>query len=111
MDKLQALGVECEEVGMPHVDYSLPCYYIIAPAECSSNLARYDGVRYGHRTAEPVSDIYDLFSKSRADSTAPPLPIWFTHSPRPRLRPGGVGSTRQGYADWGQLLFSRCRGL
>ncbi|HEY3396137.1 MAG TPA: Asp-tRNA(Asn)/Glu-tRNA(Gln) amidotransferase subunit GatA [Armatimonadota bacterium] len=71
VDRLQALGVECEEVEMPHVDYSLPCYYIIAPAECSSNLARYDGVRYGHRTAEPVSDIYDLFSKSRAEAFGP----------------------------------------
>jgi aspartyl-tRNA(Asn)/glutamyl-tRNA(Gln) amidotransferase subunit A len=71
VDKLADLGVECEEVEMPHVDYSLPCYYIIAPAECSSNLARYDGVRYGHRTAEPVSDIYDLFSKSRAEGFGP----------------------------------------
>jgi aspartyl-tRNA(Asn)/glutamyl-tRNA(Gln) amidotransferase subunit A len=71
VDQLQALGVECEEIEMPHVDYSLPCYYIIAPAECSSNLARYDGVRYGHRTAEPVSDIYDLFSKSRAEGFGP----------------------------------------
>ncbi|NLO73373.1 MAG: Asp-tRNA(Asn)/Glu-tRNA(Gln) amidotransferase subunit GatA, partial [candidate division WS1 bacterium] len=71
VDKLQKLGVECEEVEMPHVDYSLPCYYIIAPAECSSNLARYDGVRYGHRTKEPVSDIYDLFSKTRAEAFGP----------------------------------------
>jgi len=71
VDQLQDLGVECEEVEMPHVDYSLPCYYIIAPAECSSNLARYDGVRYGHRTAEPVSDIYDLFAKTRAEGFGP----------------------------------------
>ena len=71
VDKLQALGVECEEVGMPHVDYSLPCYYIIAPAECSSNLARYDGVRYGHRTAEPPRDIYDMFAQSRAEGFGP----------------------------------------
>ena len=71
VDKLEDLGVGIEEVEMPHVDYSLPCYYIIAPAECSSNLARYDGVRYGHRTDEPVSDIYDLFSKSRAEGFGP----------------------------------------
>ncbi len=69
--QLGSLGVEFEEVAMPHAEYSLPCYYIIAPAECSSNLARYDGVRYGHRTAQPTADIYDLFAKSRAEGFGP----------------------------------------
>ncbi len=67
VEQLTKLGVQCEEVSLPNIDYSLPVYYIIAPAECSSNLARYDGVRYGHRTAEPVEDIYDLFARSRAE--------------------------------------------
>lgn len=67
VEQLSKLGVECEEVSLPNIDYSLPVYYIIAPAECSSNLARYDGVRYGHRTSEPVEDIYDLFARSRAE--------------------------------------------
>jgi len=67
VDTLQELGCECEETSLPNIDYSMPVYYIIAPAECSSNLARYDGVRYGHRTTKPVSDIYDLFAKTRAE--------------------------------------------
>ena len=69
--KLAELGLRCEEVAMPHIDYSLPVYYIIAPAECASNLARYDGVRYGHRTQRPVDDIYDLFAKTRAEGFGP----------------------------------------
>ncbi|MEN6346473.1 MAG: Asp-tRNA(Asn)/Glu-tRNA(Gln) amidotransferase subunit GatA [Armatimonadia bacterium] len=68
VDKLQAAGMECEEVSLPNIDYSLPVYYIIAPAECSSNLARYDGVRYGLRTVEDVDDIHDLFAKTRGES-------------------------------------------
>jgi aspartyl-tRNA(Asn)/glutamyl-tRNA(Gln) amidotransferase subunit A len=56
---------------MPNIDYSLPVYYIIAPAEAASNLARYDGVRYVHRTCQPVSDIYDLFAKTRAEGFGP----------------------------------------
>jgi aspartyl-tRNA(Asn)/glutamyl-tRNA(Gln) amidotransferase subunit A len=68
---LQGLGVECEEVEMPHCEYALPVYYIIAPAECSSNLARFDGVRYGHRTAEPVTDYEDMFAKTRAEGFGP----------------------------------------
>ena len=71
VDALTALGVEVEEVDMPNIDYSLPVYYIIAPAEAASNLARYDGVRYGHRTHEPAEDINDLFSKTRAEGFGP----------------------------------------
>lgn len=71
IQQLEDLGVACEEVSLPHSEYSLPCYYIIAPAECSSNLARYDGVRYGHRTSQPVTDIYDMFAKTRAEGFGP----------------------------------------
>ncbi|MBP8953933.1 MAG: Asp-tRNA(Asn)/Glu-tRNA(Gln) amidotransferase subunit GatA [Armatimonadetes bacterium] len=67
VETLTSLGVECEEVSLPNIDYSLPVYYIIAPAECSSNLARYDGVRYGHRTELPSEDIHDMYSKTRAE--------------------------------------------
>ena len=67
VETLAKLGVECEEISLPNIDFSLPVYYIIAPAECSSNLARYDGVRYGHRTAREVTDIYDLFAKTRGE--------------------------------------------
>lgn len=59
------LGVELVEVELPHSDAALAAYYIIAAAEASSNLARYDGVRYGFRTQEAVTDAVDLFMKTR----------------------------------------------
>jgi len=71
IDDLQDMGLECEEVQMPHIDYSLPVYYIIAPAECSSNLARFDGVRYGYRTPMQTNDINELFAKTRAEGFGP----------------------------------------
>jgi len=71
IETLTDLGIECEEVAMPHCDYSLPVYYIIAPAECSSNLARFDGVRYGHRTQEPFGDYEEMFAKTRAEGFGP----------------------------------------
>jgi len=67
----EEMGIACEEVEMPNIDYSLPVYYLIATAEAASNLARYDGVRYGHRTDRPVDDIYDLFAKSRGEGFGP----------------------------------------
>lgn len=59
------LGAMVEETTLPHVDYAVPCYYIIAPAEASSNLARYDGVRYGYRVENPT-DILDMFVRTRS---------------------------------------------
>jgi aspartyl-tRNA(Asn)/glutamyl-tRNA(Gln) amidotransferase subunit A len=61
---LKAQGAEIVEVSLPHTKYALPTYYIVAPAEASANLARYDGVRFGYR-AEGVRDITDLYEKSR----------------------------------------------
>ena len=63
-DWLKAQGAEIVEVSLPHTKYALPTYYIVAPAEASSNLARYDGVKFGYR-AEGVRDITDLYEKSR----------------------------------------------
>jgi aspartyl-tRNA(Asn)/glutamyl-tRNA(Gln) amidotransferase subunit A len=64
---LKAQGAEIVEVSLPHTKYALPAYYIVAPAEASSNLARYDGVRFGHRTKDAVRDITELYEKSRAE--------------------------------------------
>ena len=59
------LGAEVGECSLPRsVDYGLPCYYLVAPAEASSNLARYDGVRYGHRTPHP-EDRLDMYKRTR----------------------------------------------
>ncbi len=63
---LESLGAIVEECSLPNTEYAMPAYYLIAPAEASSNLARYDGVRYGHR-AEGVEDVLGLFSKTRAE--------------------------------------------
>lgn len=65
--KYQELGASIVDVTLPHTEYGIAAYYIIAPCEASSNLARYDGVHFGHRTKEPVKDIVELFSKSRAE--------------------------------------------
>jgi aspartyl-tRNA(Asn)/glutamyl-tRNA(Gln) amidotransferase subunit A len=61
---LKAAGAEMVDVSLPHTKYALPAYYIVAPAEASSNLARYDGVRYGLRVAG--GDIVDMYEKTRA---------------------------------------------
>ena len=65
------LGATIVDVSLPHAEYGIAAYYVIAPCEASSNLARYDGVHYGHRTAEPVKDILELYSKSRAEGFGP----------------------------------------
>jgi aspartyl-tRNA(Asn)/glutamyl-tRNA(Gln) amidotransferase subunit A len=65
VDRLEELGATCDEVSLPHLNYSIPVYYILAPAEASSNLARYDGVQYGHRTRQPIADIIEMYRKTR----------------------------------------------
>lgn len=64
---LKSHGAELVEVSLPHTKLALSAYYIIAPAEASSNLARYDGVRYGHRTQEDCATIKDMITKSRTE--------------------------------------------
>jgi len=63
----KAQGAEIVEISMPHTSYALPVYYIIAPAEASSNLSRYDGVRFGYRTTSPITNINDLYEYTRAE--------------------------------------------
>ena len=63
----EELGARLVEISLPSTRYAIAAYYVIAPCEASSNLARYDGVHFGHRTSEAVHDIIELFSKSRAE--------------------------------------------
>ncbi len=63
---LESLGATTIEVSMPNIDLSVPTYYVVAPAECSSNLSRFDGVRFGHRAAD-VDDLLDLYCRSRGE--------------------------------------------
>ena len=60
-----AAGATVKQVSLPHTSYAIPCYYVVAPAEASSNLARYDGVRYGYRAA--ASDIREMYEKTRGE--------------------------------------------
>jgi aspartyl-tRNA(Asn)/glutamyl-tRNA(Gln) amidotransferase subunit A len=65
---LKDLGAEIVEVSLPHTEFALPTYYVLAPAEASSNLARYDGVRYGHRAKLETNDsIIELYEKTRSE--------------------------------------------
>ena len=66
MDWLKAAGAEIVEISLPHTKYALPTYYIVAPAEASSNLARYDGVRYGQRVAPENGSLIDMYEATRA---------------------------------------------
>jgi aspartyl-tRNA(Asn)/glutamyl-tRNA(Gln) amidotransferase subunit A len=66
----EQLGAEVEPTRLPHAAHALSAYYLIAPAEASSNLARYDGVRYGHR-AEQYEDLVDMYSRTRAEGFGP----------------------------------------
>ena len=63
---LEAQGAVPIEVDLPNLDLSVPTYYVVAPAECSSNLSRFDGVRFGHRAKDPV-DLDDLYQRSRGE--------------------------------------------
>ncbi len=68
--QLEALGAHIEEISLPHTDAGVATYYILAPAEASANLARFDGVRYGHRTAS-ATDILDHYFSCRAEGFGP----------------------------------------
>ena len=68
--RFEALGATMVPVSLPHTELSIPAYYVIAPAEASSNLARFDGVRYGHRSAD-AADLKSLYMNSRAEGFGP----------------------------------------
>jgi aspartyl-tRNA(Asn)/glutamyl-tRNA(Gln) amidotransferase subunit A len=66
---MQSLGAEVLRVSLPHTEYALPVYYLVAPAEASANLARYDGVRFGLR--EPADAMWDMFRRTRGAGFGP----------------------------------------
>ena len=66
VEQYRVLGATTVEVSLPNAKLAIPAYYVIAPAECSSNLSRFDGVRYGHRAAD-YGDLADMYAKSRAE--------------------------------------------
>ena len=68
--RCEAAGAELVEVSLPHTEYAMAVYYIIAPAEASANLARFDGVRYGHRS-DRSEDVFSLYCRSRAEGFGP----------------------------------------
>ncbi|HEY0622055.1 Asp-tRNA(Asn)/Glu-tRNA(Gln) amidotransferase subunit GatA [Sphingomonas sp.] len=71
IDWLKDAGAEIVEVSLPHTKYALPAYYIIAPAEASSNLARYDGVRYGQRDLPEGANLQEMYAATRAAGFGP----------------------------------------
>ncbi len=66
LKELEKLGAKLQEVSLPHSALTIPAYYIIAPAEASTNLSRFDGVRYGHRCEDPA-DLHDLYTRTREE--------------------------------------------
>ena len=70
LDVYRGLGAEIREISLPNAALGIPVYYVVAPAECSSNLSRFDGVRYGHR-AKHHGDLADMIKRSRAEGLGP----------------------------------------
>jgi len=97
----EKLGARLVEVSLPTAELGIPVYYVLAPAEASSNLARFDGVRYGHRTAR-ASDLNDMIRRSRAEGLGP--------EPRRRILVGTYVLSH-GYYDAYFLQASRVRRL
>ena len=67
LDQYKAMGAELVEIELPNSNLSVPVYYVVAPAECSANLSRFDGVRYGYRCEDP-KDLNDMYTRSRGEA-------------------------------------------
>ncbi|MCG6885707.1 MAG: Asp-tRNA(Asn)/Glu-tRNA(Gln) amidotransferase subunit GatA [Proteobacteria bacterium] len=70
IDEYKRIGVEMVDISLPNTHLAVPAYYVVAPAECSSNLSRFDGVRFGHRCDNP-KDLEDLYKRSRGEGFGP----------------------------------------
>jgi aspartyl-tRNA(Asn)/glutamyl-tRNA(Gln) amidotransferase subunit A len=70
VETFKSLGAEVREISLPNTHLAVPAYYVVAPAECSSNLSRFDGVRFGHRCENP-KDLTDLYERSRGEGFGP----------------------------------------
>jgi aspartyl-tRNA(Asn)/glutamyl-tRNA(Gln) amidotransferase subunit A len=70
IEEYKKLGAEIVDISLPNTHLAVPAYYVVAPAECSSNLSRFDGVRFGHRCEAPV-DLEDLYKRSRGEGFGP----------------------------------------
>ncbi len=101
VDVYKSLGANIIEISLPNINLSLPIYYIIAPAECSANLSRYDGVRYGYRCKNP-KDIDDLFMRTREEG--------FGSEVKRRILIGTYALSA-GYYDAYYLKAQKCRQL
>ena len=66
INTLEKNGIKTKEIDLPYIEYSLPSYYVIAPAECSANLSRYDGIKFGYRCNDP-KDLEDLYTRTRSE--------------------------------------------
>lgn len=97
----EKLGATLHEIHLPNTQLSIPAYYVIAPAECSSNLARFDGVRYGYRCKDPV-DLTDLYKRSRSEG--------FGNEVKRRIMIGTYALSA-GYYDAYYLKAQKVRGL
>jgi len=99
--QFEKLGATLHRIHLPNMKLSIPAYYIIAPAECSSNLARYDGVRYGHRCDNPLN-LEDLYKRSRSEG--------FGHEVKRRIMIGTYALS-SGYYDAYYLKAQKIRSL
>jgi aspartyl-tRNA(Asn)/glutamyl-tRNA(Gln) amidotransferase subunit A len=70
IDDMKAMGAEIVEISLPHTEYAVAVYYIVAPAEASSNLARFDGVKFGHRASD-VNGLIDMYKQTRSEGFGP----------------------------------------
>ena len=101
LEVYRGLGAELVEIALPNSGLSVPVYYVVAPAECSANLSRFDGVRYGYRCDDPV-DLYDMYTRSRGEG--------FGAEVKRRIMVGTYALSA-GYYDAYYLKAQQCRHL